>query len=394
MAAWKQFLFALVILGAAAAGWAAWFPGASETLARWGLDWAIVAAPDTGTEAEGRDGGGNRGGPRGAVRTAVVTSPVELATINERLQAIGTGRANASVILNPYDSGRLTEVAVTAGSRVEKGDVVARLDSEAEEIAVDRAKIAEQDARSRVERMKSLRSSSAATPVQVAEAEMALSNAELALRDAVLALERRSVVAPIDGIVGILPIEAGNYVTTQTAIATIDDRSSIVIDFWVPERFASAISVGAPLTATLVARPGDVFDGTVSAVDNRLDEASRTLRVQARIGNADDRLRAGMSFQVTMRFPGDTFPSVNPLAIQWGTDGSFVWVVRDGRARRTPVRIIQRNTENVLVEGQIAEADQVVIEGIHVVREGAELLVARDEPAPIGVPGVLSGRGS
>ena len=60
----------------------------------------------------------------------------------------------------------------------------------------------------------------------------------LALRDAELALERRSIVAPIAGIVGILPVEAGNYVTSQTAIATIDDRSSIIVDFWVPERFA------------------------------------------------------------------------------------------------------------------------------------------------------------
>ncbi len=378
MAAWKQFLIALVILGAAAAAWATWYPGAPDVLARWGIEWAGTSAPGPDTGEAGRDPGGQEGGGR-RVQTAVVTAPVTIATINERLQAIGTGRANASVTVNPYDTGRLTEVAVAAGSRVEKGDVVARLDAEAEEIALDRARLSEEDALSRLERVNSLRRSNAATPVQVSDAEMALSNARLALRDAELALERRSIIAPIAGIVGILPVEAGNYVTSQTAIATIDDRSSIVIDFWVPERFASAISVGAPLTATPIARRSDVFDGQVSAVDNRLDETSRTLRVQARIGNENDALRAGMSFQVEMRFPGDTYPSVDPLAIQWGTDGSFVWSVHDGRARRTPVRIIQRNTENVLVEGDLAEADLVVTEGIYVVREGAELLIARDE---------------
>jgi len=387
MAAWKQFLIALVILGAAAAAWASWFPGAPEVLARWGIEWASSAATKPAAGEAGRGSGERSGGRRAA--TAVVTSPVTHATINERLQAIGTGRANASVIINPYDSGRLMDVAVSAGSRVEKGQVVARLDAEAQAIALDRARLVEEDARSRLERANSLRKSNAATPVQVADAEMALSNAQLALRDAELALERRSIVAPIAGIVGILPVELGNHVTSQTAIATVDDRSSIVIDFWVPERFASAIAVGALLAATPIARPSDVFEGQVSAVDNRLDEASRTLRVQARIGNADDRLRAGMSFQVVMKFPGDTYPSVDPLAIQWGTDGSFVWTVQDGKARRTPVRIIQRNTENVLVDGALAEADHVVIEGIHTVREGAELLIAGSETTPAGVPGVV-----
>jgi RND family efflux transporter MFP subunit len=319
---------------------------------------------------------------------------VTLATINDRLQAIGTGRANASVTVNPYDSGRLTEVTVTAGSMVEKSQIIARLESETEQIAVDRAKIAERDAAAKFERATSLRASNAGTAVQVADAEMALANAKLALRDAELALERRSIVAPIAGIVGILPIEAGNYVTTQTAIATIDDRSSIVVDFWVPERYASTIAVGTALTATPIARPNEVFDGTVSAVDNRLDEASRTLRVQARIANENDQLRAGMSFQVLMKFPGDSYPSVNPLAIQWGTDGSFVWAVRDGKAKRTPVRIIQRNTENVLVEAELAENDRVVTEGIYVVREGAELLIANDEAAPAPPPAVASDSGS
>ncbi|HRE03946.1 MAG TPA: HlyD family efflux transporter periplasmic adaptor subunit, partial [Ilumatobacteraceae bacterium] len=84
-----------------------------------------------------------------------------------------------------------------------------------------------------------------ATPVQVTQAELAVKNNELALRDAQLSLERRSIVAPIGGIVGILPVEVGNYITNQTAVATIDDRSQIIVDFWVPERYAAAMAVGA-----------------------------------------------------------------------------------------------------------------------------------------------------
>jgi RND family efflux transporter MFP subunit len=392
MAAWKQFLIAAVIMVAAAAAWVRFFPGAPEILASWGIEWALAATPKAESPAEGSRQG--RGGP--AAKAAVVTRPVVPATINDKLSAIGTGRANKSVTVKPYSAGRLTELVVASGSRIRAGDVIAKLDSDAEEIAVDRARIAMADAEARVERIKALRSSNTATAVQMTEAELALGNARLAVRDAELALERRSIVAPISGIVGILPVEAGNYVATETAVATLDDRSSIVVDFWVPERYASAIAVGMPMSATSIARPNQVFEGAVSAVDNRLDEASRTLHVRARIGNPDDTLRAGMSFQVSMRFAGDTYPSVDPLAIQWGADGAFVWAIgEDGRAKRTPVRIVQRNTESVLIDADIRAGVEVVTEGIHVVREGAELLIAGREPAASAMPTPLaSGSGS
>lgn len=378
MSVWKQFVFSLVILIAAAIAWLKFFPGANDVLARLGVDWTFAATGEATKPAAGLSQGGRNGGGRAS---NVVTGSVIMAKINDRLQAIGTGRARASVVINPFTSGRLTEITVQPGAEVKAGDIIARLDSDAEEIALDRARIARVDAQSKLDRMKALRTSNTASAVQLADAEVVLRNAELALRDAELALQRRSIEAPISGIVGILAVEAGNYVTSQTAIATIDDRSTILVDFWVPERYATAIKVGAPVTASPIARPSAIFDGIVSAVDNRLDETSRTLLVRAGLPNPDDRLRAGMSFQVSMRFPGDTYPSVSPLAIQWGTDGAFIWTIEGGKAKRMPVRIVQRNSESVLVEAAIGEGDLIVTEGVQNVREGSEIMVAQ-RPTP------------
>ncbi|GLS34045.1 RND family efflux transporter, MFP subunit [Mesorhizobium albiziae] len=380
MSAWKQIALSIAIVLAAFVGWASFFPGAQEILARWGIDWAYAATPaaDGNTTQSTRQGQG-----RGIQPTIVVTAPVGSATINDRLQAIGTGRANATVTVNPYTSGRLTEFLVQSGARVEKGQVLARLDSDTEEIALERAKIARDDAAAKVERFRALRASSTATAVQLTEAELALRNADLSIHDAQVALERRSIIAPIAGVVGILPIEAGNYVTSQSAVATIDDRSSILVDFWAPERFASAVKIGTELQARSLANPNEAFTGSISAVDNRIDAKSRTLWVQAKIANPADSLRAGMSFQVTMRFPGDTYPAVSPLAIQWGADGAFIWAVEDGKAKRVPVRIVQRNTEDVLVDAPITSGDIVVTEGVQSVREGSDVRIAGSE-APQG----------
>ena len=387
MAAWKQLLLALVVLVAAAAAWAKFFPGAPEILASWGMDWARAAVDAKPKDEPEQPQRNNR------PQTAVITAPVIEAVINDRLSAIGTGRANNSVTVKPYTSGRVTSIEVESGARIDAGTVIALIDSEVEEIALDRARIALVEAEAKLERVKSLRTANTATLVQVTDAELVVGNARLALRDAQLNLDRRSIRAPIEGIIGILPVEAGNYVTTDTVVATIDDRSRIKIDFYVPERFAANMVVGDYLTASPIARPEEVFDGTVSAVDNRVDDKSRTLLVQAEIPNDRDTLRAGMSFRISVEFPGDVYPSVDPLAIQWGTDGAFVWVIRDGKARRTPVRIVQRNTESVLVAAEgIAPGDTVVTEGVHAVRDGAEVLVARGEPRT-SVPTVV-GSGS
>lgn len=379
MSFWKQALVSLILLVLAFAGWASFFPGANDTLARWGIDWMpATAAGAKDAQSSVQPGRRQQGGAQGGVIAALVTRE----TINDRLSAIGTGRARQSVLVTPYAAGRMTEILVTSGATVRAGDVIARLDAEGETIALDRAKFALDDAIAKQTRIQALRASNTVTAVQVTEAALAVENARLALRDAELALDRRSIPAPISGVVGILPVAAGNYVATSTEIARIDDRSEILIDFWVPERYAALIEVGMQITASSVARPGESYQGTISALDNRIEEKSRTLQVQARVINPDDKLRAGMSFQVQMRFPGDSFPAVDPLAVQWGADGAFVWLVKDGKAQRTGVRVIQRNTDTVLVDAPMAEGDVVVIEGIHLVRQGAELNIARTNGLP------------
>lgn len=374
MATWKQIVLSLVILCVAAAGWVLFFPGASAVLDRWGIEWAHAATPKPGAEAVRP--GSPEAGAGGGVPITVVAAQVTTETINDRLQAIGTGRANATVAVNPYSSGRLTEILVQSGAHVEAGQVIAKLDSEVEQIALDKALAARDDAMAKVNRMRALRASNAATQVQLTDAELELRNDELSVHEAQVTLDRRAVVSPISGTVGILPIAAGNYVTNTSVIATVDDRSSILVDFWVPERFAPAIRIGSDVTAALLASPKDVFTGKVTAIDNRVDEKSRTLWVQATIANPVDSLRAGMAFQIGMRFPGESYPAVSPLAIQWGADGAFIWRVEQGKARRVPVRVIQRNTQTVLVDAPIASGDMVVTEGVQSVRDGGDVRIA------------------
>jgi len=267
---------------------------------------------------------------------------------------------------------------------VERGDVLIRLDAAEEELAVERARLTVADAKAKVDRVQSLVASSAVSSVEADQARNALATAEVALREAELDLARRTVTAPIGGSLGILAVNAGDYVTSQSEIASIDDRSQILIEFFVPERFASGMEVGKQVVASASSRPGERFSGTISAVDNRVDEASRTLRVRAQIANPDDTLRAGMSFEVTIGFEGERWPSVDPLAIQWDSAGSYVWKVADGKGMRVDVAIIQRNSDSVLVKAALEAGDEVVTEGVQSVRPGAAVTVIGGSRQPDG----------
>ncbi|MFQ0813876.1 efflux transporter periplasmic adaptor subunit [Brucella anthropi] len=369
MKSWKQIALCLLIAAAAVGGWYA-YKNKNE----------VVKAAATGTQAP--KGGGGRSAP------LVVVEAAGEETINSRLTAIGSARALSTVSVTPYSSGYMTKLHVKAGDRVKEGDPIAELDAETEKIAVAKAEMALKDAQTTRQRIAKLRATNTATDVQVVEAELAVANAQLALQDAQLALSRRTVRAPITGIVGILPVNAGNYVTAQTSIARIDDRSKVLIDIWVPERFAPQVRVGQPVTAESTAFPGEVYNGEINAVDNMLDEASRTLHVRAEVPNIDDRLRAGMSFSVTVLFPGNSYTAVNPLAIQWGADGSYVWRIENGVAKKIAVSIVQRNSTNILIDGPVKRGDMVVTEGVQTVRDAAPVRVQNEQGTALSTPAV------
>jgi RND family efflux transporter MFP subunit len=388
---WKQFALCIVVILAGFAAWVYFVPGAGETMRNAGVPDNIVsriapkgeeAAEAGAQQAQGgqgqgqnrRNGGGGGGGRNAAV--LVVTQAVVQGVVNDRLNAIGTGDAIRSVAVTPQATGTIREILIKSGDMVKQGQVLAKLDSEEQVIAQGQAQVALNSALEKSNLYHSIKSS--VSRMDVFDSEIAEQNARLQLQAAELNLTRRNIVAPIDGIVGIVPVNIGDNVTTSTPIVTLDDRTEILVDYWVPERFANTVSVGQTVEATSVARPGKVFSGVLEAVDNRIDSASRTLRLRGRIDNGSDELRAGMSFAVSMKFAGDKYPAVNPLSVQWDAQGSFVWQVTDDKSHKVRVTVVQRNPDYVLVKGELKDGDLIVTQGLQRVRENGAVRVATD----------------
>ncbi|MDI5923649.1 efflux RND transporter periplasmic adaptor subunit [Rhizobium leguminosarum] len=396
MAFWKQFILSPIVIVAGFAAWVFFVPGAGDTMRGAGIPDSIVSkiAPkaeetadaDAPARAQGKqrgDGQGqgqnrrNGGGRNSAI--LVATQAVVQGVVNDRLNAIGTGDAIRSVAVTPQASGTIREILIKSGDRVKAGQVLAKLDSEEQVIARGQADVAVKAAVEKSNLYHNIKSS--VSRMDVFDSEIAEQGARLQLQAAELNLARRNITAPIDGIVGIVPVNIGDNVTTSIPIVTLDDRSEILVDYWVPERFANTVLVGQPVEAMSVARPGQVFSGVVEAVDNRIDAASRTLRLRAKIDNSSDELRAGMSFSVSMKFAGDKYPAVDPVSVQWDSQGSFVWQVNDDKSRKVRVSIVQRNPDFVLVKADLKDGDKIVTQGLQRVREGGAVRVSADVAA-------------
>ena len=350
-------------------------PGTRPWLDGAGLLSPLVAAGIVPAETEGGPGEPGQGGGSGR-GTAVIALPVETQPLRDTVSSIGSARGIQAVTLSFERSGRLGAILVAPGERVEAGQVIAELDAETARLALERAQLVLADRQKTVDRLGQLVGSGATTALQRQDAELALRTAELELKTAERDLADHRLTAPIAGYVGLIEAQVGDLVTPTTAMTRIEDRSSLLLDFRVPERIAALVKPGDTIRATAVSAAGQPIEGRITAVDNRVDDASRTLRVQAAIDNPDDQLRAGMAFRIDLDFTGASYPAVDPLAIQWGAEGPFVWIVRDTKADRVPIRILQRNAGSVLVEASFQPGDLVVTEGVQNLRPGAEVSVA------------------
>lgn len=295
------------------------------------------------------------------------------------IEAIGTARAIRSVTLFPEVDGEVVELPIQSGQRVDDGAVMMKLANRSAALSVRVAETRVREAQNALARADQLRRTNVRSPANVEDAEVILERATLELQQAQEDLADRTLRAPFGGIVGIPKVETGDRVTASTEIVTLDDRSTLLVEFEVAERYLSRLSLGMPLNARTPTFPDRRIAGAVDEIDSRVDPVSRTVLIRASFPNGDDILRPGMSFFVTLKLPGPTMPTVPELALQWQDGSSYVWKVEEGAALRVDVIARRRLNDTVLVEGNVMPGDLVVVEGVQRLRNGRMVEISVNE---------------
>ena len=310
-----------------------------------------------------------RGGWGAAAK--VVTAQVELRSIVDEIEALGTARANESIEIQPRVASLIDHVEFEEGQVVRKGDLLVELENKEIVAGLAVAEASLSESRSIYQRSKSLATTQAISAsnleqllaqVQVDEAQVEAARARLA---------NTRILAPFTGRVGLRRVSPGSYVNTSTVITTLDDTSRIKLDFSVPETFLTAVKEGMNIVAHSLVYPDREFLGTVSSIDTRLDPVSRSVQVRALIPNPDGVLKPGMFLTVDLqRDRGDVLVAPEQAIVPEGTR-QFVYVVKDGKAEKRPVILGRRIPGFVTIEDGLEAGDEIVTEGTHKIRDGS-----------------------
>jgi RND family efflux transporter MFP subunit len=237
-----------------------------------------------------------------------------------------TGEVQAARVLKAYPetSGRLIEV-LPAGTRVEEGAVVARVD-----------------------------------PSRPGSR-----------------FEPSPVRAPLSGTVVSALLDPGANVTANSAIVEIATVSELDVVVHVPERWAANIAVGSPAEIALTALPGRVFAARVRSADPVIDPVSRSKRVLFRLSGNLSRVEPGMFAQVSVALSRSASSLVIPLEAVVRRGGvDFVYVVEDGAARERTVRLGQFSETGAEVLEGLKRGDTVVVRGQNLIRDGSRVTVS------------------
>lgn len=336
-------------------------------------DTRTAEAPGGARASQGGAAGGGaaRGaGRRGGFSPTVSVIRAKAEPVTRRTDAIGQARAIQGAQLAAEAAGRVVEVAFEPGQLVSKGDVLLRLEDDAQQIAFDRAKAQIDIARANRQRYRGLSDVEAASALEIEAAETAYNVALAEFRRAEFDLEQRRVIAPFDGRAGLTDIERGDYLRVGDPVTTLDGVSAIVVSFLIPEEASSAVEMGQPVMINPVGSP-ERLEGAVSAIDSRVDPESRTLRIEATAPDETGAVTPGSTVMVTTLQEGVQAIAVPGLAIQWDRNGAYIWrVADDGSAERLRVAINQRNDETVLVSGEVKPGDIIISESADRVRPG------------------------
>lgn len=309
-----------------------------------------------------------------ASEIAVEAQPVRIGTIRRQIEAVGSLRSDESVMIRPEISGRVSEILFKEGAKVSRGEPLVRLDA-----SVAKAQVAQQKAsvtlsRANQERAAELMAKGAGSPRTHDEALAKMRADEAALALAQATLEKSTLVAPFDGVLGLRRISVGDYVNPGQDIVNIENLEAMKVDFRVPEVFALQLKVGQAIRVSLDAIPGRTFEGSVYAIDPALDPNGRAVILRARMANTESVLRSGMFARVALLLENTEQSILVPESalVPVGQD-HFVYRVVEGRANLTKIKIGQRRTGEVEVAEGLSRDAIVVTEGALKLRDGSRI---------------------
>ena len=310
---------------------------------------------------------GNSDDPRGFAGAGPVPVKAHILKpqrLDNNVITTGTLLANESVELKSETAGKVVKILFKEGSRVNKGDLLLKINDEELQAQLLGAKSALNLAEDNMARAQKLLEKqgisqqdydAAANDLNVKKANLDLVKAQL---------DKTEIKAPFEGVIGLKYVSEGSFINSSTVIASLQDIDPVKIDFSIPEKYAGFVHIGDKIKFS-VAGSGNSYSGTVFAIEPKIDETTRTLKIRAISPNTRGEILPGAFADVTLILKEIPDALMVPTqAIIPILKGQKVYLCRNGVVAQVEVKTgIRTDTEVQITEG-LNPKDTVITTGI------------------------------
>lgn len=317
------------------------------------------------------------------------------------LSVIGTLAAVQGVTVSADLPGIVERIVFDSGQAVRAGQALAVLDTKQEHAQLAAIEAQREHARLTLERMQGLLNERVISRAEFDRATAEFGRTDAQVNEIRAVIERKTIRAPFSGILGIRQVNLGQYLAGGDALVNLQALNPIYVNFGVPQQSAAQVPVGRDvrITAGDVAGVGGstTWNGRVTAMDSRVDEATRNIQVQATLANPGGALRPGMFVQTEVALgPGQTVVSLPASAISYAPYGDSVFIVTDLKGedgkpyrgvRQQIVKLGPARGDQVAILSGVKAGDEVVTSGLFKLRNGAAVQINNsvrpaNSPAP------------
>ena len=298
------------------------------------------------------------------------------------LTAIGSLKAVNGVDVSTDLPGIISQIAFESGATVKKGDLIVRLDTRQEEAQLHSAEAKRELSILNLARQRDLLKQKATSQAEYDAAAAQARQDEAAVEQAKAVVTRKTIAAPFDGVLGIRQVDLGQYLNSGAPIVTLQSQDPIHVEFAVPQQNISQIVLGKKIHLNASGTGEPELEGEITAINSKVDEATRNLLVEATVPNPNHKLRAGMFVDVRVLLPEQTgVITVPSSSINYAPYGDSVFVVTTGTTPGTKqvvqqfVKLGPTRGDQISVTKGVHEGDEIVTSGVFKLRPNSPVRV-------------------
>jgi membrane fusion protein (multidrug efflux system) len=293
--------------------------------------------------------------------------------LSEFIKSNGTLRPDEEVDLSFETSGKIIGINFTEGTKVEKGDLLAKINDKPLQAELQKLEAELKMAEAKEFRQRSLLDKDAisqesydqiVTDVQTIRADINLVKARIS---------ETELRAPFDGKIGLRYVSEGAYTTSSTKIARLVKTSPIKIEFSIPEKYATEINIGYPITFEV---DGIIYNASVYAIDPKIDILTRVISLRALYPNKNEELKPGRYTSITLELSKiDNAIAIPTEALIPEMEGEKVYIYQRGKAQSVKVIIGLRTESKIQITDGLKFGDTLLVTGILQLRQNLPIVL-------------------